>query len=138
VDGQARGLVHDEHGVVLVDDANLERLRLERRRGERRPELDALAAGQAIALGPRLAVDDRVSGLHEALGRRSRADFREPGQEAVEPPARGLCRNQESDQGRAVEAPGRLPGLRSASTMEARSSATPMTMQLSARLNAGQ
>ena len=64
---------------------------------------------------------------------RARADLRQPGEEAVEPLARGLVRDGEPRQRSATRR-----GSRSARTSAARRIATPITMKLSARLNAGQ
>ena len=131
VDDEPGGLVDDEQVLVLPDDRNVDRLRLQR---SRRRDLggDLLPTLQPEALRPTLAVDEHGSGRDQPLGERSRVELGPLGEDAVEPRARVVA--QERERG-AVPTRGLV---RSAATNEAKSSPTPTTMKVSARLNAGQ
>ena len=136
MDGDARGLVHDQQVLVLVRDAEVERCRDERR-GRGRLELDLLAGLEAVRLGARSPVDEDAACVEEPLGRGPRADLLEPGEEPVEPePGRVVC-DADADQGRAAEVSARRRGLPSASSSDPSSTVTPITIDASARLNAG-
>jgi hypothetical protein len=114
--------------LVLVGDAYVARLRLERG-GRVFPgvDLEELAALEPVALLARFAVKPYRAAGEQPLGLGARADFRERGQEAVEPDARGVVRNGQLYRERA--SPCRIAAKRIA---------TPTTMKVSARLNAGQ
>ena len=60
-------LVDHEHVLVLPEDGDLDRLGDERR-GDRELDLDLLAAREAMALRPPLAVDEGSAGGDEPLG----------------------------------------------------------------------
>ena len=81
--------------------------------------------------GRRVAVHERRACLEQPLGRRARADLRQRGEEAVEPLARGLVRDDDRCSPVSVA---RVVAEKSATSRIA----TPTTMKLSARLNAGQ
>ena len=131
VHDEACRLVDDEEVLVLPDDRDIERFpsqRLDLRdlRG------DLLSSLEPEALGTWLAVDEDETARDQALGERAGCELGTCGEDAVEPRARLLAQERES---------GAVPtrGLaRSAATNEAKSSPTPTTMNVSARLNAGQ
>jgi hypothetical protein len=83
-----------------------------------------------VALRPRLAVDERGALAQQPLGRGTRADLRERGQEAIEPLTRGLG----GDGNPQLCQRDRVSPISSAR----KRIKTPTTMKLSARLNAGQ
>src|SRR5579862_5367214 len=135
MDDEAGGLVDHQQVLVLPDDAR-------RRRGRNRlgslgllGELHLLASGEPVALHARDSVDDRTAG-DRALGRSARAERR--GEEPVEPLAGRVGRHAQLQ--RAATSSRRRGGFgaRSAANSAARSIATPTTMNVSARLNAGQ
>ena len=133
MDDEPGRLVDDEQVVVLVGDPYLGR-----RRSVGLPEgaaldADLLPARQPVALGTRLAVDEHRPGGQQPFGGGPGADAGQRRDEAVEPLARG--RSQER---RAGSSPRGRRGARSAATSAPRRMATPITMKLSARLNAGQ
>jgi hypothetical protein len=131
MDDDACRLVHDEEVLVRVDDREFRRRRDPlRRHRSRRLELDLLSAREPLTLAARLSVDEHGAGLEQPLGRGARAHLRQGGEETVEPLARGLRRDDEALQ--------RFFGSRSARTSAASRIPTPITMKLSARLNAGQ
>ena len=132
MDDDARRLVHDEQVLVLVGEAQVERLCDERRR-DRRLELDLLARLEPVALRARDAVDAHLAGREQPLGGSTRADLVEPGEEAVEPQPRRVFRDADADQERAAAC--RAP--RSASSSDPSSTPTPTTIDASARLKAG-
>ena len=126
-------LVDDEEMLVLVRDR---RARAARRRAPRQPAGGSIAISSPPAslwLLPRdCPVDEHGTRFEQPLGRAARADLRQPGEIAVEPLARGLRRDDEPLQRLGTR------GSRSARTSAARRMPTPITMKLSARLNAGQ
>ena len=90
--------VDDQQVLVLEGDAQIELLRLERRRPALRDaHRDHIARRQAVALRLRRAVDLHPALGEQALGRRPRADLREAGEEAVQAFAHGLQRNLDFD-----------------------------------------
>jgi hypothetical protein len=92
------GLVDDEQVLVFPGDPERQLLGCERGRGAFGDlERELLPALEPVALRSRLAVDERCSGLEQALGGRARADLRPRGEEPVEPLARGLCWNRDSE-----------------------------------------
>jgi hypothetical protein len=128
MDDDAGRLVHDQEMFVLP--GNLERhvFALEPgRRGLRNRQLELLAALEPVRLRPPLPVHDRGALLEQPLGRGARADLGQRGEEAIEPLARGLGGNGDSQRGR-------VSPISSATNRIA----TPTTMKLSARLKAGQ
>ncbi len=134
VHDDAGGLVDDEEVLVVVRDRELG----QRDGGllgyrSRRLDLDLLPAGELVALAARLPVHEHGARREQPLGRGARADLRQPREVAVEPLSGGLGRDDETIQ--RLE-PAR--GSRSARTSAARRIPTPITMKLSARLNAGQ
>ena len=90
-------------------------------------QLELLAAFEPVRLRPPLAVHERGALLQQPLGRRARADLGQRGEEAIEPLARGLGGDGDFQRGR-------VSPMSSATNRIA----TPTTMKLSARLNAGQ
>ena len=125
----ARRLVHDEQVLVLVGEAQVERLCDERRRN-RRFELDLLALLEPVGLRARDAVDAHLAGREQPLRGSTRPDLVEPGQEPVEPQPRRGFRDADADQERGL-------WPRSASSSDPSSTATPTTIDASARLKAG-
>src|SRR3954469_23054300 len=126
MDDDARRLVHHQDVLVLPDDLERHVLALEpdrRRLGNR--QLELLAALEPVRLGLPLPVDERRALLQQPLGRPARADLGPRGDEAVEPLARGLGWDPDSQ---------RVSPISSATNRIA----TPTTMKLSARLKAGQ
>ncbi len=92
VDDDTGRLVHDEKVLVLPDDVERHLLRFQVAAAARlHGHLELLAAGESEALGARRPVHEDVPGLDEALGLGAGADLRQPGEEAVEPRARGLA-----------------------------------------------
>jgi hypothetical protein len=146
VDDDARRLVDNEQVLVLVRDSKRDVLRLDDTRTPvRELELHLLPALEAMALRPPRAVDERAALADEPLGRRARADFLERREESIEPlPGRLLGdRDPESArrQPRWSSPPvflGVASGRRSAAKSAASRIATPVTMNTSARLKAGQ
>jgi hypothetical protein len=131
VHDEAGRLVDHEQVLVLQHD-----LRLRRRRNDGRGhgfrELDLLAACEPVALRACDTVDERPR-LDRPLRRAARAQLRR--EESVEP----LARRRLGDLHRAATSSVRRGffGARSAATRAASRIATPTTMKLSARLNAG-
>lgn len=135
---QPGGLVHHQKVLILVGDPQAVRCRAHGRLCSRRAvDLQLLPTLEPVALGPRTTVEPDSPARHQPLGLATRADLREPGQEAVEALARRLGRNAKSY--RAVRQ-SRRPrrGARSAAASASKRIATPMTMKVSARLKAGQ
>src|SRR3954471_17795261 len=114
--------------LVLVRNPQLERLRLQRHGfpGDDR-KLDLLPALEPKALGARLTAAPPRSGLEEAFRLGSRRTRGKRGEEPVEPLAGCLGWNPGYDRGRA-----------SPSRIAAKKIPTPRTMNVSARLKAGQ
>ena len=128
MDDDAGRLVDDEHVLVLPGDPERHLLALELVRDRLgHGQLELLAALEPVRLRPPLAVDDRRALLQQPLGRGARADLRQRGEEAIEPLARGLGGDGDSQRGR-------VSPISSATNRIA----TPTTMKLSARLKAGQ
>ena len=100
--------------------------------GSRRLDLELLPAREPVALAAELAVHANGAAREEPFRRGARAHLRQPGEIAVEPLSRGLSRNDEPLQRFGVR------GSRSERTSAASRIPTPITMKLSARLNAGQ
>ena len=125
-------LVDDEQVLVLVRDPQVERLGLRDRRRLRRVlgELDLLPAGEPVALGPRPPSTEHGAGGEQPLGRRARAD--------PDPARKRSSRSPAADSGTRRGRDTRRRGPRSAATRAPSRIATPITMKLSARLNAGQ
>ena len=98
VDDDSGRLVHDEEVLVLEGDPQREVLGLERGLRLGRLEGDLLPAREAVALGPRLAVDERARLREQPLGRRTRAHLGQRGEEAVQPLSRGLGRDPDCGQ----------------------------------------
>ena len=136
MDDDARGLVDDEQVLVLVGDPQIERFPNERG-AHGRLQLDLLARLEPGRLRAHGAVDQHRTGLEQALGRRPRADLVQPGEKAVEPEPGRLRRDTDRDQSRAVDVSVCRRGLRSASSSDPSRTATPTTIEASARLNAG-
>lgn len=130
-------LVDDEQMRVLPDDVQIE-LGLDPLFGRRQLPGDQLPTRQPVALRPPCAVDDDGAAVDQALRRSARADLLLGGEEAVQAQPVRLRRNADLGQSRSVEAPGRRRGARSPAISVPSSSMTPMTMNVSARLNAGQ
>jgi hypothetical protein len=140
MDDDARGLVDDEQVLVRVGDGELGR-RNGRLGGSRsrRLNLDLLPSRELVALADRSAVDEDGTGREEPLGGRPRSDVRQRRKVPIEPLARCLRRDEVPLQ-RLDAAPfcRRGWGLPSARASAPTRMATPITMKLSARLNAGQ
>ena len=137
VHDDAGGLVHDEEVLVGVGDRELGRLDVRLRLGRhRRLDLELFPAGELVALAASPPVHEHGAGREKPLGGAARPDVRQPGEIAVEPLSRGLAA------GRAASALAPqcrdARGSRSARTSAASRIPTPITMKLSARLNAGQ
>jgi hypothetical protein len=132
MDDHARGLVDDEEVLVGVRDLELgrrgQRLRRFRRR---RLDLDLLATRELVALSQGLPVDENRAGGEQPLRSGPRADLGQRGEVAVEPLSSGLRRDE------ALQCFG-ARGSRSARASATSRMPTPITMKLSARLNAGQ
>jgi hypothetical protein len=128
----ARGLVHDEEMLVGVADRELRRRN--RRlldRGGGSLDLDLLPACELVALPAGLSVHEHGSSRQQPLCRGPGAHVGQPGEIAVEPLSRGLGRDPQVQR---VDARGSRSARRSAASRIP----TPITMKLSARLNAGQ
>ena len=98
VDDDPGRFVDDQQVLVLEGDAQVELLRLERRRPALRDaHREHVARRQAVALRLRRAVDLHPALGEQALGGRPRADLLEAGEEAVQALARGLRRNLDFD-----------------------------------------
>ena len=121
-------LVDHEQVLVLVGDPEGQLLRLEALRCLERLEGHFLAAFEPVALGAGRAVHEHAFLRQQALRGRPRAHLRQRGEEPVEPLARSFGWNA-----------GLRQALRVSPTTSARKRiATPITMNESARLNAGQ
>ena len=133
MDDDSRGLVHDEKMLVRIGDRELGcgDVRLWRRR-LRSLDLDLLPTRELVALPPRPSVDQHRARVEQPLGRSPRTDVRQAGEVAVEPLSCRLERDDEAVQRFAER------GSRSARRRAERRIRTPITMKLSARLNAGQ
>jgi hypothetical protein len=133
MDDDARGLVHDEEVLVCErhrelgqgDVGSLSSLL-------RRLDRDLLPTRKLVALASRPAVHEDGAGLEQPLGRSPRAHLGQAGEVAIETLPGGLGRNDEPVQCFAD------CGSRSARRSAASRIPTPITMKLSARLNAGQ
>jgi hypothetical protein len=94
VDDDPGRFVDDQQVLVLEGDAQIELLRLERRRPTfRDADREHVARRQAVALRLRRAVDLHPALGEQALGRRTRADLLEAGEKAVQALARRLRRD---------------------------------------------
>jgi hypothetical protein len=132
MDDQPGRLVDDQQVLVLVGDAQVKLFGLERRLfPRRRVDLELLATRQAVTLSSRLTVDSNGTCTDQTLGGRARADLGQRCEVAVEPLARRLDRNLLLARGYRFSC---RPGAISVPS----STATPTTMNVSARLNAGQ
>ena len=131
MDDHPRRLVDNEQMRILVGDPQIARLRLQ---GDVPPlggiYLQQLAAGEAVALRARLAVHPHCTAREQALGFGARGDLRQCGNEPVEPLAGSVGGNPEADR----KAQRRV----SPSRIAAKRMLTPTTMNVSARLKAGQ
>ena len=127
MDDEARGLVHDQQVLVLEGDAKVERVRdqLGRCLGL---ELHDRAFLEPVRLRPRHAVHDHVATHQQPFRGSARAYLLQSRQEAVEPKACRRSRNADADQ------EWRELSVRSS---DPSSTATPTTIDASARLNAG-
>jgi hypothetical protein len=86
MDDEPGRFVDDEEVLVLVGDAQIELLGLERRRPSRRyVELELLAAFEPVALRADGSVDEHSPLAEETLRSGARADLLETREEAVEP-----------------------------------------------------
>ena len=133
VDDDAGGLVHDQQMLVGVRDRQLgQRDRGLLRSRSRRLDRDLLPACEPEALAVRFPVHEHGARRQEPLGRGARAHLRQPSEIAVEPLPRCLVRDGDPLQLLGAR------GSRSERTRAARRIPTPITMKLSARLNAGQ
>jgi hypothetical protein len=132
MDHDAGGLVNDEEVLVCVRDRQVRR-RSDRFGGRLRGslDLDLLTAGEPVALTSDFPVDEDRTPGEQTLGRSARAYLRQAGEPAVEAAAGGLRGNAE-----LLYFDGR--GSRSARRSAESRITTPITMKLSARLNAGQ
>jgi hypothetical protein len=124
-DEQVLVLVGDPERNVFADDSLVRPLR--------QLELELLTAGEAVALAPRLAVDDCRPGLDQPLCGRARTYLRQRSEEPVEPLARDLSRDDQLARRQERDRRDVSP-IRSARNRIA----TPITMKESARLKAGQ
>ena len=133
MDDDARGFVHDEKVLVRVHDRELGRRDVGSRCGGLvRLDGDLLPAHEPVALAARPAVHEDRACLEQPLGRGPRADLGQAGEVAIETLPGGLGRDDEPVQ-RFADC-----GSRSARRSAASRIPTPITMKLSARLNAGQ
>jgi hypothetical protein len=129
VHDDARRLVDDEQVLVLIWNAQLLRLGLERAvRLLDRCDLDQLTGREPVAFRLRLAVDPDPPADDQTLGFGTRGDLRQRCDEPVEPLPRRGFRNTNPDAQWRV----------SPSTIAAKRMPTPTTMNVSARLKAGQ
>ena len=136
VDDEPGRLVDDEQVLVLVGDPEVERLGRSSAGSAiaARIELDLLPAAQPVALRPRgRRRRARAPAREQALGGGARADLGQLGDEAVEPRRPPPTQERELRRRHAGAA-----APRSAATSAPSRIATPITMKLSARLNAGQ
>ena len=134
----AGGLVDDEEMLVLVRDHELGEIARRLRDGRRRRlDRDLLTADELVALGAGLTVHQHGARGEEPLGCGARSDVGQAGEMAVEPLSRGLRRDDEPFQ-RLGLSPRPARGSFSVRTSAARRIPTPITMQLSATLKAGQ
>jgi len=128
MDDDSGGLVDDEQMLVLVRDPQLACLRLQ---GDLLLlcgiDLEPLPAHESVALRPRLAVDPYRAVCEQALGLGARGYLRQLRKEPVEPLAGSFARNKNVYRDRA-----------SPSRIAAKRMPTPTTMNVSARLKAGQ
>ena len=125
---EACGLVDDQQMFVLEGDPQIERLRDEALRC-RRLELDLLPFPQPVGLLPGDPVDADLAGREQPLGRSAGADLIERREEPVEAKPRRIRRDADADQERGA--------LLSESSSDPRRTATPTTIDASARLKAG-
>ena len=94
VDDDPGRFVDDQQVLVLEGDAQVELLRLERRRPALRDaHREHVARRQAVTLRLRRAVHLHPALGEQALGGRARADLLEAGEKAVQALARGLRRD---------------------------------------------
>ena len=132
VNDEAGGLVDDEEVLVLPDDVEIHRLGRERTARRGQLDDDVLPALEPVALRP--AARRRRARRRPAISRS--ASPREPisgarRERAVEPPASGARKRRVANSAGGAS-------LRSAPASAAKRIATPTTMKVSARLNAGQ
>jgi hypothetical protein len=132
MDDDARRLVDNEEVFVRVGDRELGRRDVWFGGLLRRLDLDLLAAPEPVALSAWSSVDEDGAGLEQSLCGGARADLGESREVAVESLSRGLGGDDEPGQCFAGG------GSRSARSSAMSRIPTPMTMKLSARLNAGQ
>jgi len=118
--------------LVGVGDREL-RQRGRRLLGNRRGRLDLelLPTRELVALSAGLSIEEHCTDGEQPFCRSARSHLRQPGEIAVEPLSRSVGRD-ELFQGLGAR------GSRSERTSAASRIATPITMKLSARLNAGQ
>jgi hypothetical protein len=129
VDDHAGRLVDDEQVLVLVCNPQVARLRLQNRLHPlARVDLDELPAHQPVALRPGLAVNPNGPARDQTFGLGTRGDVRQRGDEPVEPLAGSNGRNPKRE-GQWRLSPSRIAAKRMP---------TPTTMNVSARLKAGQ
>jgi hypothetical protein len=127
---QPGGLVDDEEVLVLPRDPELVVLTCGRLvMCDRSLELDLLPTREAVALRARGAIDYDCARSEQPLRLAARADLGQRGDEAVKPLSGGVCRDACAD-GQVRRAP---PNM-----IAAKRIATPTTMNVSARLKAGQ
>jgi hypothetical protein len=130
VHDDAGGLVDDEQMLVLVGDADVDRLGLQLRRGFGGGlELELLPTFEPVALRARAPVEADRAGGDEPLRFPACPDLGQRGEKAVEPLPRGRVGNSEPD-GQTRRG---LPNMTAAKRI-----ATPTQMNVSARLKAGQ
>ena len=132
VHDDARRLVDHEEVLVGVGEREPRAEPVGCLRLSGRLDLDLLPTDEPVALPARLPVHEHGSGREQSLRGGTRSDVGQTRQVAVEPLARGLRLDDEPFQ--RLEA----PGSRSARTSAASRIPTPITMELSARLKAGQ
>jgi hypothetical protein len=91
MDDDAGGLVHDQDVLVLPRDSERHLFPLQRGgRALGNRQLELLAAFEPVRLRPPLPVHERGALLQQALGRPTRADLGQRGDEAIEALACGL------------------------------------------------
>jgi hypothetical protein len=94
---KTRRLVDDEQMLVFVRNDEIHLLRLERaRRYGRRLELELLPALELVTLRTRATVDEHATASKQPFGYRARPDLGHLRQEAVEPLACRLRRDEQS------------------------------------------
>jgi hypothetical protein len=133
MDDDSGGLVDYEQMLVRISDREFGRRDVWHRRDRLgRLDLDLLPASELVALPTQPAVDQYRACVEQSLGGGARTHLGEPSEVAVEPLARGFGRDDEPAQ--------RFDGFGSRSARRRATSRipTPVTMKLSARLNAGQ